>query len=182
MSHENGASCYEKRRTHRSNRLSDYMPLCRPCNLSSSIVQSARKEKSRGVFKEHELYSNSYGLKGRPHQLHPLLGCHPPFNWVSFFTHRSPLPSPVPFTFVEPEGWCLKVVWSQKKKTENSVAEKNWNRVFFSFNFHLHLFDTISEKNWLSIWASVHSPLPWLNINPHLLSVDCFWVRGGVGA
>ena len=171
------------------------MPLCRPCNLSSSIVQSARKEKSRGVLKEHELYSDSYRLKGRPHQLHPLLGCHRALekrSWFlhllsieSLFTHHPSLPSPVPFTFVEPEGWCLKVAWLQEK-TENIVSEKNWNRVLFSFNFHLHLFDTISEKigclSWLVVGASVHLLLPWLNINPDLLSVDCFWVRGGVGA
>ena len=93
------------------------MPLYRPCNLSSSIVQSAKKEKSRGVFKEHELYSNSYGLKGRPHQLHPLLGCHRALEKRRWFLHLlsteslfppivspPPLPSPVPFTFVEPEG------------------------------------------------------------------------------
>ena len=147
----------KKRRTHRSNRLSDSMPLYRPCNLSSSIVQSAKKEKSRGVFKEHELYSNSYGLKGRPHQLHPLLGCHRALEKRRWFLHLlsteslfppivpPPLPSPVPFTFVEPEGWCLKVAWSYEK------MKIVWQRrigteCFFSFNFHLHLFNIISEK------------------------------------
>ena len=64
-------------------------------------MQSVRKGKSRGVFKEHELYSNSYEQKARPHQLHPMLGCHrhswkekslvkkvtpsSPFNWIPYF-------------------------------------------------------------------------------------------------
>ena len=134
------------------------MPLYRPCNLSSSIVQSAKKEKSRGVFKEHELYSNSYGLKGRPHQLHPLLGCHRALEKRRWFLHLlsseslfppivpPPLPSPVPFTFVEPEGWCwcLKVAWSHEKM--KIVWQRIGTECFFSFNFHLHLFNIISEK------------------------------------
>ena len=69
--------------------------------LSLSTVQNVRKWKSRGVFREHELDSNSYEQRARPHQLHPLLGCHrhswkekslvkkvtpsSPFNWVPFF-------------------------------------------------------------------------------------------------
>ena len=33
----------------------------------------------------------------------------------------------------------------------------------------------------ISIWATTHLPLPWPNIHPNLLSIDCCWVRGGVG-
>ena len=141
------------------------MPLCRPCNLSSSIVQSARKEKSRGVLKEHELYSDSYRLKGRPHQLHPLLGCHRALEKRSWFLHLlsieslfspliPPLPSPAPFTFVEPE-----VAWSQEK-TENSVAEKNWNRVFFILTF---TYSTLFLKK-LVIYLSNCVPTPPLTL------------------
>ena len=32
----------------------------------------------------------------------------------------------------------------------------------------------------ISIWATVHQPLPLPNINLNLLSIDCCWVRGGV--
>ena len=33
----------------------------------------------------------------------------------------------------------------------------------------------------ISIWATAHLPLPLPNINLNLLSIDCCWVRGGVG-
>ena len=32
----------------------------------------------------------------------------------------------------------------------------------------------------ISIWATVHQPLPLPNINLNLLSIDCCWVRGRV--
>ena len=32
----------------------------------------------------------------------------------------------------------------------------------------------------ISIWATVHQPLPLPNINLNLLSIDSCWVRGGV--
>ena len=53
-----------------------FYAIFRLCILSLSTVQSVGKGKSCGVFKEHELYSNSYEQRARPHQLHPLLGCH----------------------------------------------------------------------------------------------------------
>ena len=41
----------------------------------------------------------------------------------------------------------------------------------------------VTKKLWIniSIWATGHLPLPWPNINLKLLSIDCCWVRGGVG-
>ena len=123
-----------------------FYAIFRLCILSLSTVQSVRKGKSCGVFKEHELYSNSYEQRARPHQLHPLLGCHrhswkekslvkkvtpsSPFNWIPFFQPLSLPHSPTPFTFVEPEGRCLTVAWSQEW-SENSVAEENCSRAFF---------------------------------------------------
>ena len=31
------------------------------------------------------------------------------------------------------------------------------------------------------IWKTAHLPFPYINLNPNLLSVDWFWVKGGVG-
>ena len=44
-------------------------------------------------------------------------------------------------------------------------------------------FQLLFKNVWInvSIWATVNLPLPSPNINPSLLSVDCCWVRGGVG-
>ena len=160
----------KKRRTHRSNRLSDSMPLCRPCNLSSSIVQSARKEKSRGVFKEHELYSNSYGLKGRPHQLHPLLGCHRALEKRRWFLHLlsteslfSPIvPPPFPLSvhicwtgrlmfescMVTKKKKKLKIVWQRRIGTE----------CFFLLTF-TYTYSTLFLKK-LVVYLSICAPTP----------------------
>ena len=160
----------KKRRTHRSNRLSDSMPLYRPCNLSSSIVQSAKKEKSRGVFKEHELYSNSYGLKGRPHQLHPLLGCHRALEKRRWFLHLlsseslfPPIVSPPP-----PFPRSVHICWTRRlmfescmvtRKNENSVAEKNWNRVFFFLLTFTYTYSTLFLEK-LVVSLSICAPTP----------------------
>ena len=59
-----------------------------------------------------------------------------------------------------------------------------FTRIYLPF-----VFDNIRIKHhfvlifwiYISIWATAHLPLPQPNINPNLLSIDCCWVRGGVG-
>lgn len=114
----------------------------------------------------HTLYSNSLGPKARPHQLHPLLGCHRTLEkrrtylrrWLLhllsteslFFTHHPPSLPPFCSHVLNRkiDVWKLhghknkmKIVWQRR-----TAAER-----FFFFSFHLHLVNTISAKSgWLS--------------------------------
>ena len=104
-----------------------------------------------------------------------------PFNWVSFsvFTHHPPLPRSV------------RICWTGRLMFESCLVTRiNWivsqRRIaveLFFFNFHLHLVNPISATSgWLSEHLCTYPPPPQLKINPDLLYVDCFGVRGGVGS
>ena len=54
------------------------------------------------------------------------------------------------------------------------VSGRHYNMIWF---YQLSFWININ----ISIWATAHLPLPKPNIDPNLISIDCCWVRGGVG-
>ena len=62
--------------------------------------------------------------------------------------------------------------WTKWRDVGTMYSWNNWTG-----NSKCHVYFWIK----ISIWETAHLPLPLPNINPHLLSVDCRWVKGGVG-
>ena len=103
-----------------------------------------------------------------------------PFNWVSFsvFSFHPSSPS-------SPRS--VRICWTGRLMFESCLVTRiNWRIAveLFFFNFHLHLVNPISATSgWLSEHLCTYPPPPpQLKINPDLLYVDCFGVRGGVGS
>ena len=64
----------------------------------------------------------------------------------------------------------------------NSAAYRQFLMKFISLSSFWFPFQSLSTSRInISIWETAHLPLPKPNINLNLLSIDCCWIRGGVG-
>ena len=64
----------------------------------------------------------------------------------------------------------------------NSAAHRQLLMKFISLSSFWFRFQSLSTSRInISIWETAHLPLPKPNINLNLLSIDCCWIRGGVG-